>query len=124
MIDAVVGGAILPIIAVRVGEVEATLHLYESDAVTTVVVGCLGVVGVLDVDDDLAVGSLYRDMYEGRLRGTDAMLESILDKRYEEHGRYLDLRIGYRRLELDIYSVRHTDTHQVDVVSQEFYLVL
>ena len=64
MIYTIVCGAMLPLVALWIGKVEAALYLNKSDTVAAMVAGSLGVVGVLNVADNLVLSTFYLDMDE------------------------------------------------------------
>ena len=113
-----------PLIAVGVREIQTVLHLLEADAMTTVVLIRLGMIGILNVTDYLRALHGDPDMDETGLRRGDAMFEGILDKTDADERDDPD-RGGWRLIfESDIHIPAETDLHQVDVVLQELGLVL
>ena len=81
--------AFFPRVVGEIGQFQAALYLLQADAVTTVVGGGLGEVGVADVAGNLIVVGIDADMDERRLGRADTMLEGILDQRNEKQGRHL-----------------------------------
>ena len=79
MIDIIFEG-LLPGVAARVEEVETTAGVLQSDARTAAVLGGLGVVGVVAIEDERIVFLCQTYVDSGRGVTVGTMLKGILDQ--------------------------------------------
>ena len=80
VIDVIFEG-LLPGVAARVEEVETTTGVLQSDARTTAILGGLGIVGVVAIEDKRAVLLCQADVDGGRGVTVGTMLKSVLNQR-------------------------------------------
>ena len=106
-----------PSVVVGVAEIQTSLYLLQPDAVTTVVIGSLGEVRVLDVAAHMVAVVLNADVDEAGLCGAYAMLEGILDERDEDHWSHFVVQVDTIRFEGYIDSRRYAQPHEFHVVS-------
>ena len=71
-------GAFLPAVAVGVNQLQPLFHLLQPDAMAASVSVTFGMVGVLDVAENLVAPVADTDMYKTGFGGADAMFERIL----------------------------------------------
>ena len=76
--------SLLPLIMPFVGKFQSVAHWFQTNAVTAVVFVTLGMVGVLNVTDNLVFIGFELDVDKAWLGRTDAMLEGILNERDKE----------------------------------------
>ena len=114
-----------PFVLVRIGELQALLHLFKADAASALVRYVLGEVAIDDFARDFPiVMTHYGDADEAFFRWADAMLKGVLDKRDEDQRG--DFQCTGTRIEIyaNIYTLGQTDTHERDIVADEIEFLL
>ena len=113
-----------PCIAVGVGEVQTALNLLQTNAVSAMIGRGLGIIGILYSADQLRTMGTDVDMDKRFLGRANAMLESILYQRDENHRSHLYATRRLLGVEENLYGFWQSDAHQLDIVFQKLYLLL
>lgn len=91
MIDIIWRNGLLPLIATLIEQIHATTGVLQSDARTAAILGGLGVVSIVAIEDERTVFLYEADVDSGRGIAIHAMLEGILDEGDKKQGCHFQL---------------------------------